>query len=169
MQKFTVHWSQVSDGGLPVFALWPSPMTADTCFREAGFTDFGDGDEQWDIDAAGLLSRLLDELCRFGAARLTSEPVEKHQSLFQRLLCRPEPLSLREQIEVRTVYDEFPDCVVTFGESAVTLRTGGGHHIFWISLPRTEIAWLTAALPRIAGEHPLVRTDLKWDCLLHQT
>ena len=169
MQKFTVHWSQASDnylGGNVLFALWPSPMTADVCFQEAGFTDFGDGDEQWETHANELLSRLLDELGKFGAPNLTSEPVERQQSLFERLFKKTEPLSLRDQIKVQTVYDEFPDCVVAFGESGVTLRTGNGHHVFWVSMPHVNAAQFTEILGKISGEHPLIRTDLKWNCLL---
>ncbi|HSU54915.1 MAG TPA: hypothetical protein VLT36_12730 [Candidatus Dormibacteraeota bacterium] len=172
MQQFTVHWSPVPDAASDthtLYAVWPSPVTEDVCFREAGFTDFGDGDEHWEGDAAGVLSRLLDELGGFGIPQLASEAVEKHRSLFQRLLGRAEPLSLREQIQARAVYDEFPDCVIAFGDSGVTLRTGNGHHIFWISLRGPDAPRFAEALPRIAGEHPLVRTDLRWEHLLYRT
>ena len=169
-QKFTVHWSRIPNktkNDSELFALWPSPVNADACFREAGFSIFGDGDEHWDDYASELLTRLLDELKKFGAPRLTSEPIEKHQSLLQRLLNRTEPpLSLREQIEARTVNDEFPDCVVAFGDSGVTLRTGNGHHVFWIAVPNTDTAKFAESLPSVAGEHQFFRTDLKWDCLL---
>lgn len=172
MQKFTVHWSQVSAGGpdgRTLFALWPAPMNDDACFRDAGFTDFGDGDELWDVQAGELLSRLLAELTGFGAPRPMSEPVERNRPLFSRLFSPPAPLTLREEIEARTISDEFPACAVAFGESGVTLRTADGHHIFWVALPHAEAASFTQALSRISGEHPLVRTDLKWDRLLPRT
>src|SRR5260221_2903878 len=171
IQKFTVHWSQILDqtpNGLELFALWPSPMTADVCFREAGFSRFGDGDEDWESHAKELLTRLLCELEKYGEPSLTSEPIERHQSLLKRFFIKNKPLSLREQIEARTVYDEFPDCVVAFGSSGVSLRTGNGHHIFWIAVPHTKAAEFVKTLPQIAGEHEFIRTDLKWDRLFAQ-
>src|SRR5713226_10635373 len=74
MQKFTVHWFRIPRGaseGFELFALWPSPMTADECFRYAGFTDFGDGDEQWEVHAGELLSRLLREVAFFNGLLTT--------------------------------------------------------------------------------------------------
>ncbi len=46
-------------------------MTADECFRYAGFTDFGDGDEQWEVHAGELLSRLLLEVAFFNGLLTT--------------------------------------------------------------------------------------------------
>jgi len=53
MQPFTVHWAPILHEiarhrvakGFELFALWPSPVNDDVCFREAGFTEFGDSDE----------------------------------------------------------------------------------------------------------------------------
>jgi hypothetical protein len=123
-------------------------------FREACINGFGDRGERWDITASKVLSRLGDELRQFGAPQSVSKPVAKHRSLFQRFLRKAEPLSLREQIGAPTDY------VTAFGDSGVTLRTGNGHVIFWISLPASHATRFTDALPRIAGENPLSRTDL---------
>lgn len=85
MQQFTVHYSQVcgdvarryaSEGSM-LFALWPSPVNHDVCFREAGFTDFADGDETWDAHADGVLTRLLAELSSYGPPHLVSKPAER--------------------------------------------------------------------------------------------
>jgi hypothetical protein len=170
-QEFVVHWSHILENGTAetaLFALWPSPVNPDACFREAGFSRFGDGDENWDANASGLLSRLLGKLERFGAPNLKSQPIKKQEPLFRQLFKRPTPISPREQIEIRTVYDEFPDCVIGFGSSGFELRTGNGHHIFWIAVPNSESARFIASLNEIAGSHQLVRTDLKWNWLLDQ-
>lgn len=174
MPPFTVHWSRVlgnaarryATDGMALFALWPSPVSDDVCFREAGFTDFGDGDENWEADAAGLLTRLLAELSSHGAPRLASEPVEGHQPWHRRPFANAEVLDLRQQIELPMQWDELPDCVVLFGESGTSLRTGSGHHIFWIVLPERAAETFVSIVERVAGPHPVVRTDLKWECLL---
>src|SRR5687767_14897383 len=126
MQPFTIHWSPVPSApdGVELFALWPSPMNDDVCFREAGFTDFGDGDENWDADAQSLLTRLLDALSSYGPPRLMSESAESHQSWYRRLFTKAEVFDLRQQIELPIQWDELPDCLVAFGESGVSLRTG---------------------------------------------
>ena len=174
MRPFTVHWSPVSidsarrysAGGLQLFALWPSPVNPDVCFREAGFRDFGDGDENWDIHADGLLTRLLAELSCHGMPRLTSKPAERRQPWYRSLFAKPEPFDFREQIELPLHRDDAPDCVVAFGESGVSLRTGNGHHIFWIVLPEHKSASFTDMVSRVAGSHPIARTDLRWECLV---
>lgn len=174
MHSFTVHWSQVlgdvalrhTAEGFSLFALWPSPVSDDACFREAGFTDFGDGDENWEAHAAGLLTRLLAELSSYGVPRLASKPVERHQPWYRRPLAEAEVPDLRQQFELPMQWDELPDCVVLFGESGASLRTGSGHHLFWIVLPEQDAPSFADLVKRVAGLHPVVRTDLKWECLV---
>ena len=168
MQPFTIHWSPVpgADEGRALFALWPSPVNPDVCFREAGFTDFGDGDESWDADADGLLTRLLEVLSSYGAPRLMSKPAEHHLSWYRRLFTKAEVFDLRQQIELPIQWDELPDCVVHFGDSGVALRTGSGHHIFWITLPSSEAALFASLVGRVAASHPVARTELRWECLV---
>ena len=151
---------------MELFALWPSPVNDDVCFREAGFTNFGDGDESWDADADGLLTRLIEALSGYGPASLISEPVEKHQSWYRRLFTKAEVFELRQQIELPIHWDELPDCIVGFGRSGVSLRTGSGHHIFWIMLPRSDAASFPSVAGRVAASHPLVRTELRWEYLV---
>ncbi len=168
MPPFTVHWAPVrkESEGAELFALWPSPMNDDACFRAAGFTDFGDGDDNWDANAEGMLTRLLEALGGHGPPRLMSKPVEKHRPWYRRWFADPEVFALREQIELPLQWDELPDCVVGFGDGGVTLRTGGGHHIFWITLPGSDAAFFPEIVSRIAAPHPLVRTNLKWEGLV---
>lgn len=168
MQSFTVHWSLVPtvETGMALFALWPSPVNPDVCFREAGFTDFGDGDEWWENEADSLLTRLLVALSRYGPPRLISEPIKRHDSWFRRLFSKTKPYDLCQQIELPIQWDSLPDCIVSFGQSGISLRTGSGHRIFWISLPLSEAAAFSNLVGEIAGPHPILRTELKWECLL---
>lgn len=141
-------------------------MNDDACFREAGFTDFGDGNESWDADADGLLTRLLEALSGYGPPCLISNPAEKHQSWYRRLITKAEVFNLRQQIELPILWDELPDCIVGFGDTGVALRTGSGHHIFWITLPRCDAASFPNLADRVAASHPIVRTELRWECLV---
>ena len=141
-------------------------MNDDVCFREAGFTDFDDADEAWDADAEGLLDRLLAELSQYGKPKLISEAVERAQSWFRSMFRGPEVFSLREQIMVPIQWDHLPDCVVAFGESGCTLRTGQGHHIFWITMPLDLSDAFPVLAERVAAPHPIHHTALRWDALI---
>ena len=173
-QRFTVHWAQVPSSyaqriateGFALFALWPSPVIDDTCFRAAGFTKFGDGDESWDVHADALLVRLLTELTYYGQPHLVSKPAEKHQPWYRRLFSKPEPLGLQQQIELPIQWDELPDCLVAFGESGASLRTGKGHHIFWVVVPQPKASAFVSLISRVALPNPLIETELRWEYLL---
>jgi hypothetical protein len=168
MQPFTIHWSRVpkSDENMALFALWPSPVNHDVCFQQAGFTVFGDGDESWDTDAEGLLTRLLEVLSGYGVPQQTSKPAEKHRPWYRRPFSKPGILDFREQVELPLRWDDMPDCVARFGTSGVSLRTGRGHHIFWITMPDSEAASFPSIVARVAASHPIVQTDLKWEYLV---
>jgi hypothetical protein len=43
-----------------VTALWPSPVDADDCFAQDGFTRFADLDEQWDREWSRIVQQLID-------------------------------------------------------------------------------------------------------------
>jgi hypothetical protein len=167
MQHFTIHWSPVPGAapGMELFALWPSPVNDDVCFREAGFTDFGDGDENWEKDADGMVTRLLEQLSCYGPAHLVSAPVERHQPWYRRPFGKPEVYDLREQIDLPMQWDELPNCIVAFGEVGATLRTGSGHHIFWITLPHADAKAFPRIVEQVAASYPIIRTELKWECL----
>jgi hypothetical protein len=168
MQPFTIHWSRVQrpNDAAALFALWPSPVNPDVCFQKAGFTDFGDGDENWDTDADGLLTRLLEVLSGYGLPRQMSKPAEKHLPWYRRPFSKPEVFDFREQIELPLSWDDMPDCVVDFGASGISLRTGRGHHIFWITIPDSQATSFPSIVARVAATHPIVQTDLKWEYLV---
>ena len=168
MPPFTVHWSPVSSdpaNGSQLFALWPAPVNPDVCFSKAGFTDFADADELWERNADELLTRLLSELEKFGAPILVSEPLSKSPSWYRRPFAKPEKLDLRKQIGLPILWDQLPDCLIKFGESGVSLRTGNGHHLFWIEMPENEAASFQQIVARVAGRHPVVLSHLKWEHL----
>jgi len=174
MSSFTVHWFPIpaavagSEAGNALFALWPAPVNPDVCFEAAGFTDFGDADDAWERHADGLLERLIAELSVYGQPRLVSAPLRTRPGVARRLLGdEGETLPLGEQIQAPMHHDSLPDAVVAFGSRGVALRAGGGHVLYWITLPDSEvdrfIAWV---LPRLADGAPLHETALEWRHLL---
>lgn len=167
MSVLTVHWSPVrpEENGAELFALWPAPVNDDVCFREAGFTDFGDADDRWDVAAEGVHDRLLGILSRYGEPTLLSKPVERARSWFQRLFRKAETFGISEQIMVPIMWDSQPDCVVAFGSSGVKLRTGNGHHIYWVTVPATCRVPFREVAYEAAGPHSLVKTNLRWEYL----
>jgi hypothetical protein len=175
MSVFRIHWSTVDPRLTPRLAhgdgrlvpVWPAPVNDDACFRAAGFTDFADADEAWDREADRFLQRLVDELSRFGPPRIR-QAAEPRRSWWQRLFgARSRAPDMLETIRAPADWDHLPDTVVEFGASPVTLRTGGGHLLLWLTIPDSEMdAFVTDTLPGIAAPHPLVRTDLAWEHLL---
>ncbi len=171
---FTVHWSPIkspvarryASEGSELFALWPAPVNADECFAEAGFRDFGDAHPTWEQNADGVLTRLLLELGNYGTPRLITSPLPQPQSWLRRWFARAEILALREQIELPMHWDNLPDCVVEFGASKATLRTGKGHQIYWIALPEKEATAFEKIAGRVAAAHPLLQTELRWEHLI---
>jgi hypothetical protein len=170
-QPLRVHWARVGSGtpspDSVLFAVWPAPVNADECFRAAGFTDFGDADDAWDEKAESLLRRVVEELGQHGEPRLHSAPLSPLPRWRDRLRGRaPGPLPLMDQLLAPMRWDSLPDAIVEFGAPAVSLRGGSGHFLLWITLPAGEAERFQDALPAIAGEDPLVRTDLAWEHLL---
>jgi hypothetical protein len=167
MSDIRVHWSRVDDAsseadGPVVYAIWPSPVNPDVCFAAAGFTDFGDHEDEWD---AAMVDRLLAELSAFGAPRLLSEPLFPQVPLLCRLFRQPEALPLADQVILPMLWDSCPDCVVAFGDGGASVRTGCGHVIFWVALPAALVPRRDEApmvVVRAAGGHPLVHTTLVW-------
>jgi hypothetical protein len=172
MNHFAVHWSAVDHAsaaapeGLQLFALWPSPVNGDECFRDAGFTEFGDSDALWEATAEVLLSRLLIVLEGYGEPRLVSEPLLPRPPWYRLDLGEPPPLPLREQIALPMYDDSLPDALVAFGNSGVTLRTGCGHHLFWIAWPLADAPAFPQLAADLAEPYAAHRTRLKWVCLL---
>ena len=174
--RFELHWSEVASPLPPalagftgrVLAVWPAPVNADSCFEAAGFTDFDDHDDAWDDAAVALLGRAVEQLSLFGAPALRSPPLLDTPPWHRRLLgAAPVPRPLLTQLELPMRWDSLPPCVVVFGDQGAALRTGEGHVLLWLSLPRdVEPAGFVAAL---AGGHPVTRTVLRWTALLPST
>lgn len=167
--RFTLHWSAVAGtqaqffvpAGYQLLAIWPSPVNPDACFEAAGFTDFGDQDVAWDKQADTLRERLLVALRHYGAPRLLSVPLHPKKPWWS--WSTPEPLSLPEQVSLPQYWDNLPECVLAFGESGVQLRTGQGHHLYWLTLPDTLD--LPAFAVQLAEAHPCRKTPLRWCAL----
>lgn len=172
--EFTIHWAPVTGAAadrlaaekLRLLALWPAPVNNDKCFREAGFAEFADADEEWEQNANELLTRLLADLAVHGTAHLLTKPVQKPVPWYRRLFTKPEFYDMREHIELSLRQDNIPDCEVGFGDSGALLSTGKGHHIFWITLPQRAGNLFGEVVPRIAGPHPVMRTELTWEALI---
>jgi hypothetical protein len=174
---FSLHWSPVppalagGDAGTALLAVWPAPVNPDACFEAAGFADFGDADDAWDRRAAGLLVRLIAELGAYGEPRLLGAPLRTRPGLARRLMGGAgETLPLEEQIQAPMHHDSLPDTVVAFGAGGVALRAGGGHVLYWITLPEGETdRFVAGVLPRLADGSPLHETPLEWRHLLPRT
>lgn len=172
--SFTLHWSPVntleraesSPDGLTLLALWPAPVNPDVCFQKAGVTDFGNNDLAWDAQASELLERLLVTLQTYGSAQLVSTPLVNALPWYLRPFKTPAVKSIREQIEWPMQWDSLPQCQVVFGSSGATLRTGRGHHLFWITLPEVNKAAIEKFIARVAAKVPVKETCLNWAPLL---
>ena len=172
--EFTIHWAPVTGAAadrcaaekLRLVALWPAPVNNDKCFQEAGFAEFADADEEWEKNAEGVTTRLLADLSVHGTAHLLSKPFEKPRPWYRRMFSKPEFYDMREHLELSLRHDNVPDCVIGFGDSGALLRTGKGHHIYWITLPQRAGALFGEVVPRIAGPHPVKKTDLTWESLI---
>jgi hypothetical protein len=174
MTPFSIHGSVVQhapaaaalSSGLHLVALWPSPVEHDLCFRDAGFTEFGDNDDAWSERADAFLDRLLTELTTFGQPRLLSKPIESAGRTLLHPFRSSRVVDLREQITLPIAWDSLPECIVAFGGEGVTLRTGQGHHLFWITLRAGGPLDIEAFMHRVAGNEPFFQTTLRWECLL---
>ena len=171
MNTFTVHWSAVdheaaiAPPGMQLFALWLAPMIEDDAFRDAGFTDFAEADALWEATAEVLLTRLLLELEAHGEPQLTSAPLTV-ASPWRSPFKDTQVLELPDQIELPMQSDSLPDTVVAFGQGGVTMRTGCGHRIYWITWPAADPAGYEAMVARLADPYPVRKTRLDWVCLL---
>lgn len=138
MKIARVHWAEItearpswSSASGRLYAIWPSPIDHDACFAAAGFSDFGDSDEAWDAEFAEFVEKTLAVLGEIGKARGGPRA------------------SLRDALIAAARDDNFPPCVVSFGEPVVaSVRTSDGHPILWIWI---ATGGLDALLPRIVA------------------
>lgn len=173
-QRFHIHWSVVDEPAAAAYtqpncdliALWPAPVNHDVCFAEAGFANFGDNDQDWDLAAEGLLRRVISKLTAHGAANLMSQQLREHLPWYLRLFRSAEPLPLLEQVLQPIHWDSLTHCHITFGEQGAALRTGNGHFLLWLTMPRHEASSPSNFVNEVAGSTPVTRTELKWQALL---
>ena len=71
----TIQWDQVCGGAAEkvarndqlLFAVWTAPISADHCFKEAGFTDFDEPDDDlWDEEFQDILRSVRNLFTSFG-------------------------------------------------------------------------------------------------------
>lgn len=170
---FQIHWGVVPPdeaAGLVserarLLAIWPAPVNLDLCFQAAGFTLFGDADEDWDRAAEGLLHRVIARLGRFGGVRLSSKPLHDSPPWYLRPFRVGRELTLHEQALLPMQWDLLPAFHARFGDDGAALRTGDGHFLLWIDLPGdgTEAC---AFIREVAGPWPICETRLRWQTLL---
>ncbi len=158
-----------------MLAVWPAPHDADECLRLAGFTDFADTDDAWDVEWRGIVERAVEQLAVHGAPRMRKRvEVEEVQarSILERLLRAKPPgrslnLSMVEQLILLTEDDQFPDAVVEFGEAcSVSLRTRGGHAVLWVATGSDVCLERDEFLKGLAEDRPIEQTDLDWNYLV---
>lgn len=169
-----VHWSPVEPRFAPAYApdghellaLWPAPVNLDECFMAAGFADFADHEQAWDDAAEALLERVLHELESHGPARLLSPPLCDHVPWYLRPFREARPAPLLQQALQPMHWDSLPHFRARFGPGEVTLRTGNGHFLLWLTVPSAPIALHEAMVARVAAPWPATRTVLDWSPLL---
>jgi hypothetical protein len=173
LPSFQIHWSAVLSGDAEtltspdcrLLAVWPAPVNHDVCFKEAGFTLFGDNDDAWDEAAEDLLRRVLDSLSRFGAVKYLSEPLRDNPPWYLRPFRAAQKLPLQQQALLPMHWDSLPSFHAQFGNSGAALRTGSGHFLLWINLPNAGPD-ASEFVKSIAGPWPVVETELRWAILL---
>ena len=140
-------------------------MNHDVCFKEAGFTVFGDNDEIWDDAAEELLRRAIESLSSFGAVRYLSKPLKNNPPWYLRPFRSGRELQLQQQALLPMQWDSLPSFHAQFGEGGAALRTGNGHFLLWVNLPNA-VPDALAFVKRIAGPWPVIETELRWTHLL---
>lgn len=169
--SFSVHWDWVEEplpqvlalAPLHLLAVWPAPVNPDACFEAAGFTDFEDQDSAWDSEAEALLHRVVNHLSQLGTPSLHPPPQAPPVPWFRRFFTRkPRELSLMEAVELPLHWDSLPMARIDFGAHGVSLRTGQGHFLLWVTLPTAARQTAESLLQAAAARHPVRRTHLHW-------
>jgi hypothetical protein len=169
MTAFSIHWDEVRqhfntiDSSL--FALWAGPVKPDTCFENAGFAAFqeNDDDSEWNAAADRLFGDVLSALRKFGDPRVIAGANRAWVPWYDRLLGNEKFLTWQEQILFPMEDDDWPDCRVEFGNRGVTLRTGEGHFLFWLTMRSADF---DALLCKVARGASASQTSLRWEHLL---
>ena len=170
---FQIHWSlvppddaaELAPPGYRLLAIWPAPVNPDACFEAAGFTVFGDNDEEWDQAAEGLLRQVIAHLSRFGALKLVSTPLRDDPPWYLRLFRTGRELPLLEQALHPMQGDWLPSFHAQFGTDHTALRTGDGHFLLWITLPEAGLD-PAGFVRKVAQSWEVLETGLDWRILL---
>lgn len=169
---FQVHWSLVPSSeagelappGSRLLAIWPAPVNPDACFEAAGFTLFGDNDDEWEQAANAMLQQVLEHLSRFGALKLHSPPLRDDPPWYLRPFRTGRELPLLKQALHPMLGDWLPWFHAQFGAGHAALRTGQGHFLLWITLPESGLD--PAGFVRSVAETPNIHeTPLDWKIL----
>jgi hypothetical protein len=163
-----VYWSSIPrtlavDRGWPeagsVFALWPSPVNADACFEEAGFSEFAERGAAWHADFEQLVNLVIEHLEALGPPRVARKPYPQE----------PEPVAdiahLIIESATATYAEDFVGLLEFGVPKAAALQTGSGHDVLWIWYRDSRLQSLLDALAR---SWPIERRDLDWQVLLEQ-
>ena len=170
---FQIHWGAIPTdeaaglvpAGIRLLAMWPAPVNPDICFETAGFTLFGDNDEDWDRAAEELLQCIIERLRRFGAVKLLSRPLCESPPWYLRPFRVERELTLHQQALFPMQHDSLPTFHAMFGDNGVSLRTGQGHFLLWIGLP-DDTPDTSEFVRDVAGPWPMLETQLQWHVLL---
>ncbi len=173
LSTFQIHWSVVpsDDAGklappdCQLLAVWPAPVNHDVCFEAAGFTLFGDNDEDWDRAAEDTLGRVIAHLSVFGASRLVRAPLRDDPPWYLRPFRTGRELPLLQQALLPMLDDSLPWFHTQFGTDGAALRTGGGHFLLWITLP-SGCPDPSEFVQAVTQPWEVVETRLRWNTLL---
>lgn len=170
---FQVHWcllpreeaADLVPQDCRLLAIWPAPVNHDVCFKEAGFTLFGDNDADWDQAAERLLGRVFEILSRHGTPKLVSKPLRDNLPWYLRPFRAARELPLMEQALLPMRLDFLPQFHARFGENGAALSAGNGHFLFWVALP--DAGEQAFELVREAAEPwEILETALHWATLI---
>jgi len=162
-----VHWSPIpgtlaAGRGWPegtVIALWPSPVNADACFEEAGFSEFAERGAAWHADFEELVGLVIEHLESLGAPRVARRPYPED----------PEPVGDLAHLIIESATASYAEDFVAMLEfglpKAAALQTGSGHDVLWIW---SRDPHLQSLLEAVARSWPLERRELDWQVLLEQ-
>ena len=152
--------------GAQGLAFWPTPIDADSCFAEAGFTEFEDSDDAWDDDFERLGALLVETVAAGAGPAQPLPPPPPERSWFGlRRIVRPAPSAL-EALLAAADDDNRGLVTVTFGDPArAALSTADGHPIWWLHAPPQAGGLADAVRAACAARYPVARRPLPWGTL----
>lgn len=142
-----------------------STVNHDACFEAAGFTLFGDNDDDWDRAAEDVLRQVIERLSELGASKLVSDPLKDHAPWYLRLFRTGEELPFLQQTLLPMQDDPLPGFHAQFGRDGAALQTGSGHFLLWITLPETRPN-PSEFVRSVAERWEVVESRLRWSPLL---